>query len=128
MDQIAMVTEQIEDSRRLVERLAEDGFSVTAACWGKDDDSELWQLYLISSVVDDEGIRKAYLRLHATIREMQKTGFSIDPYYQIHLVSPSEAFAKAILEAQRQGPGWPPVRYNEVTLGPSVKLVSSPHR
>lgn len=113
---MSLVTEQIEDGRRLGERLAQDGFAVPAACWGGEDDSGQWHLYLVSPVVEAEGIQKAYLRVHAVIREMQKTGFSMDPF-DVKVVGPSELLAEAILKAQRHHPSRPPIWCNGVTFG-----------
>lgn len=125
MDQVPLVNEQIEDARRLLECLAQEGFAVTAACWGIDDDADYWRLYLVSPVVEADGKRKAYLRTHAVIREMMKTGFCIDPY-TIQLVRPSTPLAEAVLAAQRRNPGGPPVRYNGVSLTVAIKQATVP--
>ena len=55
MDQGPLVSEQIEDGKRLLQRLAEDGATITAACWLKESESGRWYLYVASSLVGKGG-------------------------------------------------------------------------
>jgi hypothetical protein len=101
MDQVALVTEQIQDGRRLVERLVQEGFCVTAACWLKTHDDGQWFLYIASPLVDEDPI-KAYRRVHTLVRQMPHP-FWVEPF-DVKLVSPSSPVAKAALDVARRYP------------------------
>lgn len=78
MDQGPLVASHLTDGLRFLERLAEEGISVTAACWIKESDSGYWYLYLATSLVDeDEDTKPAYRRLSSLIRMMPQP-FGID--------------------------------------------------
>jgi hypothetical protein len=93
MDQITLVNEQIMDGQRLVELLANEGFSVTAACWLKTSEDGQWFLYLASPVVDEEGPLKAYRRVHPLIRRMSNS--CIDPF-EVKLIGTNDPIAEAL--------------------------------
>jgi hypothetical protein len=60
MDQDAMVSEQTESGKRLIEALAAAGFDVRVAFWAKPTDDGKWFLYLASPAVDEKGPAAAY--------------------------------------------------------------------
>ena len=66
MDQVTLVATQIEDGRRLIERLVQEGFAVTASCWARTADDGQWYLYIASPAVRERGTaREAYRRAAA---------------------------------------------------------------
>ena len=56
MDQATLVDMQIEDGRRLVERLVGAGVPVTVAAWVKESESGWWYLYLVTPLVVGDGV------------------------------------------------------------------------
>jgi hypothetical protein len=116
MVQVALVREQIDDGQRLVAELLRQGFPVTAACWVKGSEDSQWYLYLVSSAVDDEGITKAYRRVHPVVRQMQQKAFWIDPF-EVKLISPTDSLAEAVSVWLRRSAGKPPTRYGGTRLG-----------
>lgn len=115
MDSITLVTVQLDDGRRLIERLAQEGFPVSAAGWVKEADGGFWYLYLVSPAVEAEGIKKGYRRVHTVIRSMPQP-FWIDPF-DVKLVGPSESVAQAILDLQPRTATRQPVRQGAASLG-----------
>jgi hypothetical protein len=109
MDQTALVDEQIEDGKRLLERLAEAGFAVTAAGWVKESERDRWYLYLVSPLVEEQGIRTAYGRIHPLVRQMPQP-FEVGPF-DVKAVGPREPMAEAILDLHRRQRGRSPLRY-----------------
>lgn len=102
MDPIPLVTEQIDGGRKLVERLAENGIAVTAAGWVKESDSWQWYLYLVTSLVGEDGATTpAYRRINTVLRAGPQPP-EVDPF-QIKVVGSSEPVGEAILGAQRHG-------------------------
>src|SRR5262245_47507467 len=70
MDQSILVDEQINDGKRLFDRLAEEGVAVTAACWLKESESGWWHLYIATPLVGEDGGKKqAYRRMNEVIRQ-----------------------------------------------------------
>ena len=101
MDQIPLVTEQIEGGRKLVERLVENGIAVTAADWVKESDGWQWHLYLVTPLVGEDGATTpAYRRILAVLRTGPPP--EIDPFL-IKVVGPTKPVGQAILDAQRHG-------------------------
>jgi len=100
MDQIPLVTEQIEAGRKVIERLTANGIPVTAAGWVKESDRWQWYLYLVTPLVGEDGATTpAYRRIIAILRAGPQPP-EID-LFQIKAVGPSEPVGQAILDAQR---------------------------
>jgi hypothetical protein len=112
--QASLVETQINDGQRLVEELVRDGFDVAAAFWLKAYDSD-WYLYVVSPVVEAEGIANAYRRVNAVLRRMPAP-FRVDPF-DVKLVGPADKLAQAVLNAQRRSPSKTPVRSGGASLG-----------
>ncbi len=109
MDQIALVTEQIDDGRKLVERLVREGIGVTVAGWlTTSDDEGLWCLY-IASPIRDESALKAYKRVQAVIRQMPQ------PFWvgllDVKIISPTSPLAQRMLSIYRRYPAKNGIRY-----------------
>jgi hypothetical protein len=116
MDQGALVEMQIEDGRRLLERLVGEGVPVTAATWVKEDVDGPWFLYLVTPLVREDGpTRPAYRRMIAVIREIPQP-FWVDPM-EIKVVGPDGPVGKAIQDLHRQYPGRSPMWYKGARLG-----------
>jgi hypothetical protein len=116
MDQGTLVNGQINDGQKLIDRLAENGVAVLAACWMKESDGGLWYLYLVTPLVGEDGARRpAYHRINAVIRALPQP-LRMDPF-QKKVVGPLEPVGQAILDLQRRYAGRLPVWYGEATLG-----------
>jgi hypothetical protein len=69
MDQVLMVTarplltEVIDEGRRLIRELSERGFEIDAAFWMFRSESERWRMTIATPHYEREGPRKAYSRL-----------------------------------------------------------------
>jgi hypothetical protein len=94
MDQDALVNEQIDSGKELIEQLLADGFDVRVAFWTKLTDEGKWFLYLSSPNVDDEGPAAAYRFVHRTMRRMPTLW--IDPL-EIRVVGSNDSLAEAAL-------------------------------
>ena len=70
MDKSTLVTEQIEAGSELIQQLAHGGFDVTAAFWFKGTEDNRWYFYVVSPIVDSEGLNQAYTRLHPFVWQM----------------------------------------------------------
>lgn len=115
MDQTTLVAEQIEDARKLIDRLRDDDFPVKAAGWLQESGSGWWYLYLASPVVDEEGITKAYRRLVSVIQGMPAP-FSIGPL-EVKLVEADSHLVKDVTDLHRQHRGRSFIRHGGPRLG-----------
>ena len=116
MDYVPLVNEQIEDGKRLLERLAEEGVSVTAACWLKETERSRWHLHLVSSLVSDDGARMpAYERVRKLIEEMPQP-FWIE-LSEVRFEKPNGPLSKAVRELIRTSKGRLPIRLGSGGLG-----------
>ncbi len=62
VDSIALVGEQINAGRKLIERLKGAGIPVSAAAWVKPTERFHWYLYLVTPLVGEDGAKKlAYI-------------------------------------------------------------------
>jgi hypothetical protein len=114
MDQGALVEGQVDEGRKLIERLSRSHFDVTAALWIKDGEEGQWLLYIASKVVDDKGLRAAYKDFHAAI----ETGelFWIDTF-DLRLIGVADPITKDVLDIFRRHPARIPTRYRGPQLG-----------
>jgi hypothetical protein len=103
MDKTTLVDEQIADGKRLVDRLGEAGFPVTAAGWVRETERWRWHLYIVSPVVEDEGIGSAYRRIHTLVRQMPQP-FTLGPF-DVMAIGPHEPLAEAMVDLHRRHPG-----------------------
>lgn len=108
MDQSPLVNEQIQDGKQLLERLAEEGVAIAAACWLKESESTRWHLYIASSLVPGSGgKRNAYRRIRTLIQQMPQP-FWIDPF-DVKAVAANSPLGKAVQELIRSSNGRLPI-------------------
>jgi hypothetical protein len=112
-----LVESVIEDGKKLVAELPQRGFEVTAAFWLKASENGKWYFYIVSPVVDAEGLNKAYRRLHPLVRAMPQP-FRIDPL-EIELIGPSNPIAQDVIAIHGRipGPRVGPIRWGGTNLG-----------
>jgi hypothetical protein len=117
MDTDTLVDKQIIDGEKLIQQLSQDGFAVTAAFWLKVGEDGRWRFYIVSPVVETEGLAQAYRQLHPLIRRMPQP-FWIDPL-EVKLIGPTNSIAQDVLAAHNRTPGPKacPIRYGGNKLG-----------
>jgi hypothetical protein len=116
MDQEALVTEQIEDGKRFLERLVAEGVPVTAAFWVKESENGRWYLYIATPLVSEDGDSlEAYRRINAVFRQMPEP-FGIGPF-RFRAVAPSSPVGEAVVYWQKHYPGKGSFYYPGYRLG-----------
>jgi hypothetical protein len=104
MDQIPLVSQQIDDGKRLIAGLLEEGIPVTGAFWVKESEGGWWYLYIATLLVGRSGATlPAYARINRVIRQMPQP-FGIDTS-EVKAVAPSDPIAEAALALQERHPG-----------------------
>src|SRR5258706_9057638 len=117
MAQTALVEMQIREGQTLLERLAHEGITVTAASWVKESDTGDWYLYLATPLVgEDRATRAAYGRVNAVIRKMEEEGFRIDPFGK-KLIGPHDPIARDMTAHRKARPGGAPTLFQGSRLG-----------
>lgn len=117
MDKDTLVETLIEDGQKLVEQLPQGRFEVTTAFWLKASEDLKWRFYIVSPIVDSEGITLGYGRLLPLIRQMPQP-FDIDPL-KVKLIGPSDPIAREVLAALKRipGPRSRPIQWSGNRLG-----------
>lgn len=117
MDTETLVDRLIDDGQKLVDRLPQDGFDVTAAFWLKRGEDGQWDFYVASPVVEKEGLFAAYRQIHTLIRAMPQP-FWIDPL-QVKLIGASNPITQDVLvvHGHASGPKVCPIRWGGKQLG-----------
>ena len=103
MDTDTLVENLIDDGQKLVAELPQHGLEVVAAFWLKPSVDGKWYFYVVSPVVDAEGLIKAYRRLHPLVRARPQPSW-IDPL-KIKLIGPSNPIARGMLAIPGRAPG-----------------------
>lgn len=112
-----LVDNLIDDGERLVKHLPPRGFEVTTAFWLKSSEDGEWYFYIVSPLVDTEGLANAYSRLHTLVRAMPQP-FWIDPL-EIKLIAPDNPISRDVLAIHGRAPGPHvcPIRWGGKRLG-----------
>lgn len=96
MDQDAVVTDQAECGRRLLEALAVAGFEIRIAFWAKPTEDGKWFLYLASPFVDQHGPAAGYRLVFDIMR--RSAGLEIAPL-EVKVIGVNDSLATAALAA-----------------------------
>jgi len=117
VDTSTLVENLIDDGQKLLDRLPQEGFAVTAAFWLRPAEDCEWLFYVASPLVESDGIAEAYRRLHPIIRRMPQP-FWIDPL-EVKLVGESNPITKDVLAIHTRAPGpkVSPLRWGGKRLG-----------
>jgi hypothetical protein len=117
MAQATLVETQLNEGQRLIDRLAQEEFPVTAAAWVKESESGDWYLYLATPLVAEDGAtRRAYRRVNKVIREMQREGLAMD-LFEKKVVAPDDPIARDVVANRGSRPGGPPTPFRGSRLG-----------
>jgi hypothetical protein len=110
----SLVAMQIEDGARIVERLRETGFDVTAAWWMKSSEEGLWFLYIGSKEVEEKGILEGYRAVLAVIGGLGQLWVD---RFEVKLVGAENPITKDVLGILNSYRGRTPTRYGGGRLG-----------
>jgi hypothetical protein len=115
MDQEPLVNLFVEEGRRLIERLVEEGVPVKAAGWLHEVYDRTWFLYIATPLVSEDGdTLGAYRRIGAVMRGAPEP--FIGPF-EIKVVNPHEPVGLAMQDLQRRYPGRPLIYFRGPSLG-----------
>ena len=114
MDTITLANELIDDGRRLVDRLDEEGIPTIIACWVKPVEQDRWSLYIATPLVDETGAAKAYREVYRVLRSL---GTSSVTDSDINLVGRNDAITGDVLEIKKRLRGKLPTRSTRPQLG-----------
>ena len=95
MDRTALVTMRIEDGRRLINQLIEDGLMVFVAFWSYLRDVEKWRLYIVTDSLHTRGIKTSYLMVVDAVEKLSGLRIELD---EITLLEPERPVAAGIAE------------------------------
>jgi hypothetical protein len=70
MDQGILVTNRIDDGRRILEQLARDGFDVVIAYWAKAEGDGRPYLYIASPVVEHGDTLAGYQKILSSLEKL----------------------------------------------------------
>jgi hypothetical protein len=116
MDQGPLVKEQIEDGKRFLQRLTEEGFPITAAAWIKASERPRWYLYIATPLVtEDTDKRQVYRRINTVFDQMPQPFWM--EMFQTMAIAPSSPVAQAVAGPYQRYAGRGPLRYNGELLG-----------
>ncbi len=114
MDQGPLVEMQIDDGAKIIEKLREEGFDVSAAWWMKTSEEGQWFLYIASKEVDDLGIAAAYRKVHSLIRSLGQLWVD---RFEVKLVGPENPITQEVLAILSRYGGRVATRYGGKRLG-----------
>jgi hypothetical protein len=120
MDQATLVRDQIDGGEKLLTRLRESGFDMTAACWAKTEDDGQWYLYIVSPSVEVNGVRPGYAQIRSTLNQMDSEWTHplerVEPV-TVKLIGSKDPLAQGVLEMYRRFPGPIPTWHGGSVLG-----------
>jgi hypothetical protein len=117
VDTTTLVSDLVEDGRRIIEQLTKNGFEVTAGFWLKKAEDGQWYFYIASPAAESERLSVGYGRLFTLIREMPPPHW-IDPL-EVRLIGPSSPLARDVLGILNRAPNptGGPIRWGGTVLG-----------
>ncbi len=118
MDTNALVKEQLEDGEKLLRLLPQHGFDPAAACWLLTSYDGRWRFYMVSPLVETEGINVAYLRLAEAMRPILDELSTFD-LTSVRLVGTTQPLGRDLLAALQRVPirRTRPFRWKGIWLG-----------
>ncbi len=101
MAEAKLVKDQAQEGGLLIQRLLQNQFEVTAACWLLDSERDDWRLYIVSKTVDEKGWSEARGELATAFEQLPDLWMDRS---EIRLVSPTDRVAKEIAAIQSRVP------------------------
>jgi hypothetical protein len=117
VDTNTLVSDLINDGRKIAEQLPKDGFEVTAAFWLKKSEDDLWYYYIASPAAESASANGGYGRLFTLIRQMPEPHW-IDPL-EVRLIGPNHPITKDVLAIHNlaTSPKTSPIQWSGRVLG-----------
>ena len=97
MAKTILVMFPLEEGKRLIDALEQEGIPLKAALWLYFDEADEWRLVLASPLIDTKGPRHVYERIQAVL-DANKENMSIS-LSDISLLSPDDPIIKPLTEA-----------------------------
>ena len=94
MDRADVVAYRMDDGRKLLDRLMQDGLEVSAAFWMYTNDIERWRLYIASESVNKIGLHASYMIVVLAQKAMPE--LRIDSF-EVSLLNPKRPLAAAMI-------------------------------
>jgi hypothetical protein len=114
MDASTLVTNKIDEGRKLIRQLHADHVDVTAAAWAKRTVEEDWVQYIVTKLADGKGQGEAYGAASAALDRLP--GFWIERS-DIKPIGVANPIARDILAARNQARANGPIWYPGQQLG-----------
>jgi hypothetical protein len=114
MDTVTLVENKIDDGWRLLDRLAEEGVVIRAACWLKPVEEDRWSLYIATPVMDEKGPLGAYGQLTSVLRSLGGGWLTSS---DVNLVGEKHPLVQDALDLLRRFPHTTPIRSPRTLLG-----------
>jgi hypothetical protein len=73
-----LVKELIEDGEKLLQELDRQHFPITAALWYDSPERQEWNLYIVSEVAHEPGLREAIRRVREALAALKGVSLSLD--------------------------------------------------
>jgi hypothetical protein len=102
MDKPPLVEPEIEDGRKLLDKLDARRFPVSAALWFYSRGKNRWRLLVVSLIADTPGPLKGYARIQKVLAALESTSLSLD---DIMLMGKGDPEFRNVKRAV--GPRWP---------------------
>jgi hypothetical protein len=115
MDTTTLVTNRIDDGRRLLAELVNRGVDVTVAGWLESGEESRWHLYIASKLVEEKGLAPAYSQVYGILDTLDAVRISM---WDVKLIDPSGPVARDLLAIQQGHSGSPVVVQERVEVGP----------
>ena len=116
MAEETLVSMQIEDGAKVVERLRESGFDLIAAWWMKASEEGLWFLYIATHEVEEKGIVAAYRSVLTSMGDLEQLW--VNPF-EVKVVGAENRITKDVVSHLNHYPSRSrsPIRYGGCKLG-----------
>nr|QNO46795.1 hypothetical protein DEIDBPHB_00044 [Methanosarcinales archaeon ANME-2c ERB4] len=109
MDKTALIEQDLQEGKDLIEALDETEFEVDASLWFYSSDSDEWRLLIASPFVEENGPRKSYGFIRSVLtRPSPPSGISLK---NISVLSPKHHLIKLLKTTIHTGPDMAGIRF-----------------
>jgi len=95
------VKDQAQEGGLLIQRLLQNQFDVSAACWLLSSEKDDWRLYIVSKNVDEKGRSQAHQELEAAFEQLPELWMDRS---EVRLVGTTDRVAQEIAAIQGRVP------------------------
>ncbi|MHC8965766.1 hypothetical protein [Priestia aryabhattai] len=94
MDKAILVSNSLENGKRIVKALEKKRFKFNSALWSYNKEKDEWSFIIASEKLDEYGPRSTYYEIYAVLE--QENLLSLIDFSSIVLLSPNDPFIKAL--------------------------------